>query len=155
MNYKLIKEYPNSPALGTVCRPNGFGMLAPHVSLSNVSDFPEFWQIADGYEIRTFKKVDCFGEIAPVVGELVIRKTDEGYLSVDTVLENWVKRFKNWRIESVLRLSDDKIITVGDEVRIPIYPFPCTVTGFTHCDGEISVEVVSKETRTYSLNDIN
>lgn len=68
--------------------------------------------------------------------------------------ESDIKSLSVNKIHSVRRISDNKVLTVGDEVNIPAYPFPCTITSLIDTANEISVQLISEERRIYSLNDL-
>lgn len=54
IEYKLIKEYPGSPPLGTKIDENGFD--GSMTTLCNPEKYPEFWEKIDekAYEVLSF-----------------------------------------------------------------------------------------------------
>jgi hypothetical protein len=105
--YKLIKAYPGSPKLGAITSSLIFNYCA---------NYPEFWEevIEQDYEILSFK--------LPNTKSLMVGKTKQGwYTGVNEVgyndwrNEEWLLK-NNYTIESVKRLSDGTVFTVGDKV---------------------------------------
>ena len=96
MKYKLIKEYPGSPKLGTVTDRT---MYFPEY-------YPSFWQpvVEKNYEILS----------------LVSSEKHPQHKKGSKFLHNKDYKFKNmyptefWDIYSVKRISDNKIFTIGD-----------------------------------------
>jgi hypothetical protein len=115
--FKLIREYPGSPKLGTELTPK----TDMHVtntnnyywegSWFNPSDFPEFWEevVAPDYEVY---QVSYATEIRTLYNRgYRIHPAGIGF-DLDYLLSNGGK------IHSVKRLSDEKIFTVGDRIDI-------------------------------------
>jgi hypothetical protein len=115
--FKLIREYPGSPKLGTELTPK----TDMHVtntnnyywegSWFNPSDFPEFWEevVVPDYEVY---QVSYATEIRTLFdGGYRIHPAGIGF-DLDYLLTNGGK------IHSVKRLSDGKIFTVGDRIDI-------------------------------------
>lgn len=101
--YKLIKEYPGSPKLGTIeeiqdifkdCKLGSHGKY-----LYDVNRYPEFWQevVEKDYEILSYQSKDKI--IAPATN-FAIEISKPGH----------------WNIHSVKRLSDGEIFTIGDKI---------------------------------------
>ena len=96
MKYKLIKEYPGSPKLGTITDRT---MYFPEY-------YPSFWQpvVEKGYETLS----------------LVASEKNPQHKKGSKFLHNKDYKFKNmhptefWDIYSVKRLSDGEIFTIGD-----------------------------------------
>ena len=96
MKYKLIKEYPGSPKLGTITDRT---MYFPEY-------YPSFWQpvVEKNYEILS----------------LVASEKNPQHKKGSKFLHNKDYKFKNmyptefWDIYSVKRISDNKIFTIGD-----------------------------------------
>ena len=96
MKYKLIKEYPGSPKLGTITDRT---MYFPEY-------YPSFWQpvVEKNYEILS----------------LVASEKHPQHKKGSKFLHNKDYKFKNmyptefWDIYSVKRISDNKIFTIGD-----------------------------------------
>lgn len=94
MKYKLIKEYPGSPKLDTICKydknpwSDSNSFLNP---VLNLKDYPEFWQpvVEKDYEILT------------VITNY--NKFIEKVYNQDLTIEPY------WKIHSVKRLSDGEI----------------------------------------------
>lgn len=100
--FKLIKEYPGSPELGSVCEPNGFGVIAPQFSKHEVEKYKEFWQEVDenAFGIKSFW----------ANGQLNIICNDEGCKLLES--DNEID------IISIVRLSDKQVFKVGDYVSL-------------------------------------
>ena len=115
--FKLIREYPGSPKLGTELTPK----TDMHVtntnnyywegSWFNPSDFPEFWEevVAPDYEVT---QVLYATEIRTLSnGEYRLFNDGIGF-DLEYMLSN------NGKIHSVKRLSDGEVFTVGDRINI-------------------------------------
>jgi hypothetical protein len=101
MKYRLIKTYPGSPELNTICEYNNNPWSDSNSFTNPVlkpKDYPEFW-------------------------ELVVEKNYE-ILSVITSNNKFIEKVYNqnatikpfWKIHSIKRLSDGEIFTVGDKL---------------------------------------
>lgn len=126
MKYRLIKKYPGSPELGTIAE-RGLGIEFTHPNgITNgrccssgdefkilIEDQPEFWQKIDvtDFEILSFK----------------IRGNPHGrcHLLHNGMYDGWSKEYALdqlnkgiWAIQSIKRLSDSQVFTVGDQVRL-------------------------------------
>jgi len=146
--YKLIKEYPGSPKLGTI----------KESSSPEFTGFPEFWEkvVEKDYEILSFY---FHGGIYKKTGETEkhyltgkienifrIDKTKDGILT-DGNLEN--KKFdKNFYIYSVKRLSDGEIFTVGDTIETCISDSCCFIYSFNVIENKLVID----HTHSYLLN---
>lgn len=119
--YKLIKEYPGSPKLGSVISKdnhridlNDYTTEDSRYVVYMPNDYPEFWEeiVEKDYEILSFKGVR-------------VKEIDEhGAYIYDDTIKAWFRDKDNlaylineYGIESVKRLSDGKVFTVGDKVR--------------------------------------
>lgn len=110
-SYKLIKEYPGSPKLGTIFDYWTDGISEQIYNKSNnpsffplkiVTDYSEFWEeiVEKDYEI------------------LSIYSTINGTILSDSNVNTWESKINtrlNWEIHSVKRLSDGEVFTVGDK----------------------------------------
>ena len=113
--YKLIKEYPGSPVLGTEVEECA-SLYMRNFSLDfdihriNVINFPEFWEEIKEkeYEILTISSNDK-NNTYDVGTVITFLDTEEPFD------EGWQKY---WNIHSVKRLSDGEIFTIGDTIRI-------------------------------------
>lgn len=127
--YKLIKEYPGSPKLGTIVERKGDGYYYPTNSPGgwfneniHIIPFSEFWKEVDKkeYEILSFKGLDTIYHLKDN-GKYSSAVNGTGTFTDEECLEV----FKN-SIHSIKRLSDGEIFTVGDKI-----------IGFTGDDGYI------------------
>lgn len=94
--FKLIKEYPGSPKLGSIWDDNS----------PNCAKYPEFWQeiVEKDYEILSLARV-C--SIKPAITD-VSNYNDE---FIEALL-----KCDNARIHSIKRKSDGEVFTIGDKV---------------------------------------
>ena len=112
--YKLIKEYPFSPKLGTISNINDNPL-----DLKLVTKYPEFWQEIPEYEILKFQdksrkniyNVLPDGHLLWDIPEYKDIKENKHACDVKEALEGDI-----YGIYSVKRLSDGEIFTVGDLV---------------------------------------
>jgi len=94
--YELIKEYPASPKLGTVVTKNGDNYITDVNTPFNMFTIelnPEFWQLME-YEILNFKYND--------------------QIEKPSFFKKGFKGDSEWVINSVKRLIDNQIITLGN-----------------------------------------
>jgi hypothetical protein len=108
--FKLIKEYPGSPNLGTICEERNNkssfcyyfeGEKNIGITKDQVENQPEYWEevIEKDYEITSYVAKDCYGIIVP----------GSQYPDSPCKLPK-----DYWKIHSVKRLSDGEVFTVGD-----------------------------------------
>lgn len=121
--YKLTKEYPNSPPLGTIIKKTS-GWRGTY---SIAHEYPEFWEEIKqqkDYEILSFKNIDKSEIITNFKDDLVV-KNSRGlwgwtfYLEMgESIEEEMLKAVEKGRfiIHSVKRLLDGEIFTIGEEV---------------------------------------
>ena len=126
MKYKLIKEYPGSPKLGTVLvkKENGWYEREHSPGCAHLPQYiensPEFWQEVKNphYEILAFKHVNS--------GDLSTKRKNGLFLNdPDPNKDGQYREYRDfsiWTIYRVKRLSDGEVFTVGDryEVTNPI-----------------------------------
>ena len=102
--YKLIKEYPGSPSLGTIVE------ALPNVSCysihCNIEKFPAYWE-----EIKEKEY-----EILTLIANGKHPSRIKGYISTFNNKNNYDFYKHYWDINSIIRLSDREIFTVGDNV---------------------------------------
>lgn len=99
--YKLIKEYPGSPKLGTEAKKIEefyfyLSNLSPTISPERIENSPEYWQKIEEKEY-----------------EILSYQHQVGTITFDSELPNSVY----YRIYSVRRKSDGEIFTIGDKIR--------------------------------------
>lgn len=128
-NYKLIREYPGSPKLGTILPENGttngniFYDKEANPHRLYIDKFPHFWQeiVEKEYEILSFIVNQSKGVL--IIGDTVSKTNDSfkgtsshnrGIIAGNS--ENEFLSKDHWSIHSVKRLSDGEIFTVGDKV---------------------------------------
>ncbi len=122
--YKLIKEYPGSKKLGTIVQNQHDSLYFPETKETNsstgrnyfqkmVACQPEFWEevVEKEYEIVSFIHN---GEHQVKIDTII--KIKNGFLdstSQKLPLEHYLNA-KCWNINSVKRLSDSEIFSIGD-----------------------------------------
>lgn len=111
LKYKLIKEYPGSPKLGTVVTLETAvnGQIIQGKWCYDIDNAPEFWEkvIEKEYEILSFKK-RLTGDIYNLSSDGKYR-FNSGYV----YMSEWEVYFT---IHSVKRIYDGEIFTVGDNI---------------------------------------
>lgn len=122
--YKLIKEYPGSPKLGTeVSKPHEFYCASgiPSIAAHKIENYPDFWEeiVEKEYEIIAIKNNNSgFIGTKRASGGFSFnpnREADTDRPDVDFYLDN--NRSNTYSIHSIKRLSDGEIFSVGDNVQ--------------------------------------
>jgi len=125
--YKLIKEYPGSPKLGTIVE-HETKCVCPNYKVSinqetwifaesSIQNFPEFWKeiIGKEYEILSFKiNEDIYSHV------IILNKTRKGFMNTLNGLylyEEQLLTNNDYKIYSVKRLSDGEVFTIGDGIK--------------------------------------
>lgn len=92
--YKLIKEFPGSPKLGTINTNDQLSWKG--------EDYPEFWEevVEKDYEILEYKTESGISCKAPFLSD-----SHQFYIN------------EKCKIHSVKRLSDGEIFTIGDKIK--------------------------------------
>ncbi len=118
VKYKLIKKYPGSPELGTellYCKVwNLYTDGKWAFSEEKIKNFPEYWEeiIEKEYEILSICTNSYFG--------ITTSEVDiDAYLSCS-------KSTNKWTIDSIKRLSDGEIFTIGDIINFKSSGLPIT-----------------------------
>lgn len=137
--YRLIREYPGSPKLGTIAEKFGNDSIkfSNGVMLSSaiigyfdkiITNNPKYWEeiVEKDYEILEYRNNSILKKI----------KNYKDYIK----LINYSKQF--WHIYKVKRLSDGKIFTVGDKVLLLGYNTPNTIKDFSLTDNILYVNGV-------------
>lgn len=105
--FRLKKIYPGSPTLGQIYTTDNVGNCKCAVTGKdiNIAVYSEFWEelIEKKYEILTLNTNSYFG----------ITKSS---LDIDA-FENGRCKDKNYTINSIKRLSDGEIFTIGDKIK--------------------------------------
>ena len=125
--YKLIKEYPGSPKLGTILtldvKEGDYGIDVNNLNIfrhrNEIENQFEYWQevVEKEYEILTMKCKWSSPQHSP--GDIIKHQPDYlCYQYSDSCFD----------IHSVKRLSDGEIFTVGDYVSITAITNPCCET---------------------------
>ena len=144
-SYKLIKKYPVSLELGTEVTWGEYGLTGSYYQAKvkagifrfdkdTIENNPEFWQEVEqpDYEILEVQLQD--GTILTYQGQECIKRTDV-FTPSSTFKLNACLQDVRVKINSVSRLSDGLVITVGNRVTTKGYMTTETVTGFDICDG--------------------
>ena len=119
-SYKLIKEYPGSPEVGTIVKdsqgsikytePSGKqyteSSSAGNIFKANIENHPEFWEeeIEKDYEILQY-----------------VRKDRQSYSSKR---RGGKDHEKDWNIFSVKRISDGEVFSIGNSITGATYKDP-------------------------------
>lgn len=118
--YKLIKEYPGSPKLGTIISQLGTSQFYEDKHNSAImkkcfdykifSKYPEFWEeiVEKDYEILSLVGINN-----PIIIVDVFETVKSHYKTKENFVNEYLKG--DWKIHSVKRLSDGEIFTVGDK----------------------------------------
>lgn len=105
--FKLIKEYPNSPKLGTI---------SSMILSDSIESYPEYWE-----EIKE-KEYEIISFISYSKIIYYLQKSGKFY-ATGTLMEKEVSlgeiiNTEGYEIYSVKRLSDGEVFTIGDKVGI-------------------------------------
>jgi hypothetical protein len=126
--YKLIKEYPGSPKLGTIVDRRGifiyFDVDSPNVNMTvsqnYVENYPEYWEeVVEkiDYEVLSFVCNQNFNKLKK--GE-IITKQENGQYKGDNILtwegEEGLVKMEHWSIYSVKRLFDGEVFSLNDKI---------------------------------------
>jgi len=117
MKYKLIKEYPGSPILGTIVSPEMDDAYYINSNWITPENYPEFWELVveKDYEILSF--------IGNIDNKIILNKDSQlkdcfckidgrsPFLQLEHLLQDDM-----FKIHSVKRLSDGEIFTLGDTI---------------------------------------
>lgn len=128
--YKLIKEYPGSPKLNTICK---------QLENDTITAYPEYWEEIKNknYEIMSFRTSTNGGETWAISrrisnGRFLVEHVDENDLPLSGTDNDGMGATEEdmWstynaaeeaiEIHSVKRLSDGEIFTVGDVVEYKV-----------------------------------
>lgn len=116
--YKLIKEYPGSPELGTEIEDDE--IYHSSLKIAKSGKYPEFWQevVEKDYEILSFKynndpTHNGFDANLQQNGTYHHSKLYDN--NTGTKLERMFQ-LNNYQIHSIKRLSDGEVFTVGDKL---------------------------------------
>jgi hypothetical protein len=160
--YKLIKEYPNSPKLGTEIiesfksensRVTSFSYRTfiikdeDYFQLKNPKEYPEFWEevIEKDYKILSFKNNHAI---------VYIQKDGKYSCSMPNTLsighctsEEMLKLNDNYQIHSIKRLSDGEIFTIDDIIIYnEVFPTKLKIKSFQIFNNELLVH------KDYTMN---
>lgn len=130
--YRLIKEYPGSPKLGTMGEViNNTVMYTetdndmPYYSIGYI-DFkrhPEYWEeiVEKDYQILSFKQNSLVKDLWTEFAHGWCKNSNGNPItypySYDDILNNHLSGGIEYRIHSVKRLSDGEVFTVGDKIK--------------------------------------
>lgn len=117
--YKLIKEYPGSPKLGTIAHEDKYNPNKYYTALgefamltqNTLDKFSEFWEKV----VEKDKDYEILSILLRKPEKHIIRKIDLD--DSESYIESLIKCDGN-KIYSVKRLSDDEVFTIGDEVHL-------------------------------------
>lgn len=130
--YKLIKKYPGSPELGSICKKDcnnrwvyslDFSKESTYYTLGHPKFYPEFWKeiVKKDYQILSFKQNSLVKDLWTEFVHGWCRNSN-GYpvtdpYSYDDILNNHLNSGVKYHIHSVKRLSDSEVFTVGDRIK--------------------------------------
>lgn len=160
--YRLIKKYPGSPELGTIAS-RGMGIQFEHPNgdvdgfiSSKGKDFeslienqPEFWEkiVEKDYQILSFKQDSLMGGLWTEFDHGWCQNSNGRPItypySYDDILNSHLNGGIRYRINSIKRLSDGEVFTVGDRIKDTL----------TNCITNVS-EITLKDIRCF-LNGVN
>jgi hypothetical protein len=163
--YKLIKEYPGSPELGTIV---DYALIDPATNYANywgkgckqalpidlVENQSEFWEeiIEKDYEILSFVATKKHSLESRILTVEEIKKISKNSYNNSKLfnLDSYIKNNDGyWNIHSVKRLSDAEVFTIGDRVETEIVnQNACVIYGFEIVDNQLRVN----HTLSYLLN---
>ncbi len=139
--YKLIKEYPGSPIIGTIAKfekGKWYCHMIPKLQGSDdelhslgcgeVKLYPEFWEevVEKDYEILEYKTESGISCKAPFL-------SDSHQFYID----------ERCKIYSIKRISDNSIFTIGDDVLSKTCSVPNKI---------LSIEIINNKIRLYPRN---
>lgn len=155
MKYKLIKSYPGSPRLGTevifsethqIYNFNG-GDFYSELPKNQVENLPEFWEKVEEktYQILKFNCVNSDKSLSDQSFEIQENGLYYWGASGYTLQQLLDRPFRGpfiggFVIESVKRLSDGEVFTVGEEV--DDWGTKRVITGFSNETGWVTIPVV-------------
>jgi len=122
VKYKLIKEYPKSPRLGTIIQKMGWGETWSWIE-DNPGISKEFWEeINEQYEVLSYECLN--GDGSSYAYRQIFKKTCKGlykWSNISYSEEDINKGLHSgneggYVIHSIKRLSDNVVFTVGDLV---------------------------------------
>lgn len=122
--YKLIKEYPGSPNLGTIVTNYRDNIYVENIpvgqGIKDVHKYPEFWEkvVEKDYEILSFRRDDfrnIFYRAANNKFSTYVKGV-EGYFTEESMLTHLTSDLDKMHIYSVKRLSDGQIFTINDNL---------------------------------------
>ena len=155
--YKLIKEYPGSPKLGTTSVPNGFGVIAPNFSESDYEKFTDYWKM---FERKDFEVLEFYN---PDNKNVYYKDYNDSYHTKDSKghLHSCGGRYfdyciKYYNIHSIKRNSDGEVFTVGDDVLLNIIKSTETIDKITFgVESGLSFHCGDYIANTVSLNKVS
>lgn len=137
--YKLIKEYPGSPKLGTIAHEDKYNPNKYYTALgefamltqNTLDKFSEFWEEV----VEKDKDYEILSILLRKPEKHIIRKIDLD--DSESYIESLIKCDGN-KIYSVKRLSDGEIFTIGDKIKDTEFGV-CSIKGFKIIDNKIHV----------------
>jgi len=128
MKYRLVKEYPGSPKLGTVVEEDDSVYYIPDddskLSFTELDHYPyaypEFWELVveKDYEILSFNITNPNKTNTLLIKHSILKdyfcfQNEQGpYFNLDEILN----KSHTFKIHSIKRLSDGEIFTIGDKL---------------------------------------
>jgi len=120
-SFKLIKSYPNSENVGSVYTKTdlceNYWYFTNCLSPADVENNPEFFEeiIDKEYEILSFKcDEDLVGSYITKGTILHKNESDEFKCGIVSASEEKLLTLPHWKINSIRRLSDNEVFSIGD-----------------------------------------
>lgn len=143
MKYRLKKKYPGLPdnwvadmiiKFGNDCGnktyyfPENEQFTCLGLTKNNVENHPEYWEEVkeETYKIMSFRSIYQRDETQRIIQPVInggITTRSHPFKSIESVIDDWVNRYKTWEIYSVKRLSDGEVFTIGDNVVLHSSPY--------------------------------
>lgn len=121
--YELIKKYPGSAELGTLAteQDSGYKIKSTIFSRKSVEEYPEFWKKlpSDDYHVISIFDTD-FNKIINIQKDGKFCQGELRSLKFGSRIRDEILYDDNSEINSIERISDEKIFKIGD-----VFEHPC------------------------------
>lgn len=115
--FELIEEYPGSPELGSIHIPNGFGVIAPQVTVENVDNYTQHWrEMFEEFEVQSFS-YKKWESLAKIKDDGLYYTKSGSFWTYNSLIGCGISvKSGHIKIHSIKRLSDGEVFTIGDSV---------------------------------------